>query len=129
MTPHTRVILPCLVTAFGFAAGCAALVEMPALTCVPWLATSVALDVCDGVIARALGGVSEFGAKLDWTVDSALSYLIAYRCLSAYPTLAVAVCSVVMLTQAFASYWGVRFSGRTAVTALTIAWLYYPSPT
>lgn len=112
----------CGLTYMGFAVGCVAVMLIPSVSCIPWLIASLAIDAVDGAIARYTGCSSEFGAILDWTVDSALSYMIAYRVASMEPLLAVSICAILVIVQTVARYRCIRMSGRSAATALAIIW-------
>lgn len=119
-----RIFAICLLTSIGFIIGCIGILLMPDIVCVVFLLLSLIIDVIDGILARRLNASSNFGAILDWTVDTALSYMIAYRCAGiGYPIVAVAACSVLMVIQTLAKYTNARFSGRSLVTIISIIWI------
>jgi phosphatidylglycerophosphate synthase len=117
------VVLVNLITAIGLAVGLAGVViASPVL-----LLLSSAFDVVDGFAARRLSADTLFGAKFDWTVDTALSYAIVYRVVGHWPIMAAACTAVLVITQSTAAYFAWRFSGRTIVTLLAAAWIWLPA--
>lgn len=118
MSVHPVHILPSAVTLVGGTLGllgASSLPDRPGLAAA-LLAASVALDTLDGALARRLGACSEFGRRLDWSLDVAVGHAVAF--FSAF----LWMIPVLAVVQAAALPWRGRVvSGRTAAVLLAFA--------
>jgi phosphatidylglycerophosphate synthase len=102
---NPRAIAPCVVTLAGLVAGIVGVWNgSPAL-----LLLSIALDVADGALARRIGGVSTFGARLDFLSDVALAHAVLVRAELPWAM------PILLVGQALADAHAVRVSGRAAL--------------
>lgn len=102
-------------TAIGLGAGMLGLSLYPARLALALLGASLALDIADGALARALGAVTSEGALFDWHTDVALAHVGAVQA-GLFP---VANLALVPL-QAIAAAGGARVSGRALVFAFLV---------
>lgn len=123
MSLGLRVAFVWSVTITGFVVGCVGVFRIPSADASWWLMSSVVFDVADGWLARRACCATRYGARLDWAVDTALSYAIVVRLLPAYPILAVLTMTALLAQQTVGTLCGARASGRTLVTVATVLWL------
>ena len=98
--------------------GAGLLVQAPVLA-LALLLLGQALDCLDGAAARRLHACTAFGARLDWSLDVAVSHVLLVQL---GPTWAVPLASSL---QAHSLVHNHRISGRSAVVAIAIgaAWM------
>ena len=121
-------VLPSIVTLAGLTYGVAALtVGAPHLAAL-FAAISLALDVADGALARALHAESEFGAMLDWSSDTTLALALVLKLWGFSVAGIVAMVALVLwqATHAALDLIPHKSSGRALLWAPWICWLLLP---
>jgi phosphatidylserine synthase len=88
----------------------------------PLLLLSVAADIIDGELARALGTVSDLGGKFDLHVDVACAYGLVWRTLPI--TAAVIATALVIAWQLAGDRYEKRSSGRVAAWIGCAIWTF-----
>ena len=115
MLDMAKRIAPSVVTCLGLTLTLAWLAGAPW-----WIGViGLALDSCDGNLARRLRTTSEFGSLLDWTCDVVVSALVLVRLDLSWLLIAL------VPIQVWARRRYVRVSGRAALTliAIVVRWL------
>lgn len=103
-----ELMLPSIVTLIGLGCGIAYALGASLI----WAGVSIACDVADGQLARALYAETELGARLDYFSDVAVLVL----CLTQLPR--PAPWCLLLLVPLWSASMKHHFSGRTLVVAL-----------